>query len=178
MRIVSGKFKGKRITAPKKLPIRPTKDMAKEALFNILGNRLHFSSLAVLDLFAGSGNITYEFASRGTENLTAVDSNYNCVKFISQTAKELETPVNNIKSDVFKYLETCKQQFDLIFADPPYDFETEKFQQISHLVFSNNLVAQDGLLIIEHSKYTDLSTTENFKEQRKYGGSVFSFFHT
>ncbi|WP_121666678.1 RsmD family RNA methyltransferase [Mesonia aquimarina] len=178
MRIVSGKFKGKRIVAPKKLPIRPTKDMAKEALFNILANRVHFSSLSVLDLFAGSGNISYEFASRGTENLIAVDANYNCIKFISQTSNQLETPINTIKSDVFSYLETCKQKFDLIFADPPYDFETEKFQEISHLVFSNNLVNEEGLLIIEHSKHTDLSTTKNFKEQRKYGGSVFSFFHT
>ncbi|MDR6300734.1 16S rRNA (guanine(966)-N(2))-methyltransferase RsmD [Mesonia maritima] len=176
MRIISGKHKGKRITAPKKLPIRPTKDMAKEALFNILVNRFQFSTLKTLDLFAGSGNISYEFSSRGVQNLTAVDSNFACVKFIEQTAKSLEAEINTIKSDVFSYLEKSPQQFDIIFADPPYDFETEKFQTISNLIFENNLLAEDGLLIIEHSKHTDLSTTKNFQDSRKYGGSVFSFF--
>ena len=178
MRIISGKFKSKRITAPKKLPVRPTTDMAKEALFNIVNNYYHFSQISVLDLFAGTGNISYEFASRGTESITAVDKHYACAQFIEKTAKELNVSINAIKSDVFTYLEKVTQKHDLIFADPPYDFATDEFLKIADLVFENELLEQEGMLIIEHSKHTSLETHEKFGFSKKYGGSVFSFFES
>ena len=176
MRIISGTYKGKRLTAPKKLPVRPTTDMAKEALFNILNNRFYFEELKVLDLFSGTGNISYEFASRGVENITAVDGFQGCVRYISKTAQELGFSIGTIKSDVFKYLQGSADKFDLIFADPPYDFETEQFLEIANLVFEKELLLEDGVLIIEHSEHTDLSEHPKFSEQRKYGGSIFSFF--
>ena len=176
MRIISGKFKGKRLIAPKTLPVRPTTDMAKEALFNILNFQIDFQEIKLLDLFAGTGNISYEFISRGATQITAVDQHYGCIKFINKTANELEAEINTVKSDVFKYLDKVKTKSDLIFADPPYDFSTEDFQKIPQLVFENNLLEEEGLLIVEHSKHTDLSETANFSESRRYGNSVFSFF--
>ncbi|MDT0644372.1 16S rRNA (guanine(966)-N(2))-methyltransferase RsmD [Zunongwangia sp. F363] len=176
MRIISGSNKGRRIMAPQKLPVRPTTDMAKEALFNILRNQFHLSNIDVLDLFAGTGNISYEFASRGTETITAVDANYECVKFIKKTAAELEFPIQVIKSDVFKYLEKAPVKADVIFADPPYDLDTETFEKIANTIFENKILNPEGSLIIEHSKHTDLSSVKNFQEARKYGSSVFSFF--
>jgi len=176
MRIISGTHKGKRIVAPKKLPVRPTTDMAKEALFNILNNTHQFSQLSVLDLFSGTGNIAYEFASRGSKQLTAVDAHYNCVKFIKKTSKDLELNVTTIKSDVFKFLEKAYITADIIFADPPYDFKEDNFKKIPELIFAKNLLNPNGQLIIEHSKYTDLSKFTNFKTCRRYGNAVFSFF--
>lgn len=176
MRIISGKYKGKRLTAPKKLPVRPTTDMAKEALFNILNNKYYFEDLAVLDLFSGTGNISFEFASRGTTSITAIDGNSGCVQFISKTAKELDFDITTLKSDVFKFLERTKSKYDVIFADPPYNFEASKFSKIPELVYVNELLQDDGLLIIEHSEQTDLSELSYFSEKRKYGSSVFSFF--
>lgn len=135
------------------------------------------SSLNVLDLFAGTGNISYEFASRGSDNITAVDADYGCIKFINATAKEFEMDINAFKSDVFKYLERASgMQYDIIFADPPYNMDLADFKKIPKLVFANNMVADGGSLIIEHGKETDLSSCENFAEFRRYGGSVFSFF--
>jgi len=176
MRIISGFLKGRRLTAPKQLPVRPTTDMAKEALFNILNNHYYFDDISVLDLFAGTGNISYEFASRGTEHITAVDANYGCIKFINQTAEQLDIAITTVKSDVFTYLENTKQQYTVIFADPPYNFETERFAKLPELVFQNELLAADGLLIVEHSKHTDLSHLPHFTYAKSYGGNQFSFF--
>jgi 16S rRNA (guanine(966)-N(2))-methyltransferase RsmD len=176
MRIISGTNKGKRLVAPKKLPVRPTTDMAKEALFNILNNTFQFSQLSILDLFSGTGNIAYEFASRGSKEITAVDANYDCVKFIKKTAQELDFNISTIKSDVFKFLEKAYVKADIIFADPPYDFDEKEFLKIPQIVFEKNLLNQNGQLIIEHSKHTNLSNFPNFIEARRYGGSVFSFF--
>jgi 16S rRNA (guanine966-N2)-methyltransferase len=176
MRIISGTHKGRRITAPSKLPVRPTTDVAKEALFNIINNYYHISSISVLDLFSGTGNISYEFAARGAETITAVDANYDCVKFIKKTSVELGFPITTIKSDVFNYLEKAPVKADLIFADPPYNLEKKDFKRIADLVFANSLLNEDGQLVIEHSKHTDLSDLAYFREGRKYGSSVFSFF--
>lgn len=176
MRIISGKYKGKRIIAPAKLPVRPTTDVAKEALFNILNNHFHIPSVKVLDLFSGTGNISYEFAARGAEDITAVDVNFDCVKFIKKTASELDFPIFTIKSDVFKYLEKAPIKANIIFADPPYDMDKEEFSRIAQLVFEKELLLEEGQLIIEHSKHTDLSDLDKFREGRKYGSSVFSFF--
>jgi len=176
MRIISGKHKSKRITAPKKLPVRPTTDMAKEALFNILNNNYYFEDISVLDLFAGTGNITFEFASRGTKELVVVDADYGCIKFIDKISNELDFGISTIKSDVFSYLQKSSLKVDIIFADPPYDLSVEDFVRIPKLVFKNNILKKDGVLIIEHSKHTDLSSLDHFSNQRRYGGSVFSFF--
>ena len=176
MRIISGKLKGRRLRAPKNLPVRPTTDMAKEALFNILNNNYYFDSITVIDLFSGTGNISYEFASRGTQNIYAIDANYNCIKYISTTAKELDLEINTFKSDVYKFIDKTSMQADIIFADPPYDFEVEKFLEIVDTVFSKNLLKEEGVLIIEHSKQTDLSTHEKHSYDKRYGGNVFSFF--
>ncbi|WP_299521291.1 16S rRNA (guanine(966)-N(2))-methyltransferase RsmD [Winogradskyella sp.] len=176
MRIISGIHKGRKIIAPKKLPVRPTTDMAKEALFNILNNQYYFDEISVLDLFSGTGNISYEFASRGAELITAVDDNYSCIKFINETAEAFEMPIKTIKSDVFKLLEHANQKYTIIFADPPYNFEIQLFTRIPQLVFQNELLDENGCLIIEHSKHTDLSLLEHFSYSRKYGGNTFSFF--
>ncbi len=176
MRIVSGTYKGKRIIAPKKLPVRPTTDFAKEALFNILNNQYHFTALKVIDLFSGTGNISYEFASRGAQEIIAVDGHFECVKFINRISQELDLPIRTVKSDVFKYLKTTGETANIIFADPPYDFDTNSLQQIVETVFSRDLLLEGGSLIIEHHKKLDLSSLDHFSEVRKYGNSVFSFF--
>mgnify|MGYP006141032253 FL=1 len=176
MRIISGKYKGRRIMAPKKLPVRPTTDMSKEALFNILNNHFNFAELKILDLFSGTGNISYEFASRGSEPIISVDADYGCVSFIKKTATEFEFDITAIKSDVFQYLERAKGEFDIIFSDPPYNLEQSDFEKINALVFENELLAADGMLIIEHSKHTKLDHLSHFSFQKNYGGSVFSFF--
>lgn len=176
MRIISGKHKSKRLQAPKKLPVRPTTDMAKEALFNILNNSYYFNNISVLDLFSGTGNISYEFGSRGTENIIAVDAHFGCIKYINTTAKELDLNINTIKSDVFKYLEKSNAKFDVIFADPPYEFELDLFEKIIDLVFDKDLLNDEGTLIVEHSKHTELSTNKYFSYSKKYGGNIFSFF--
>ncbi|MDG3583652.1 RsmD family RNA methyltransferase [Galbibacter pacificus] len=176
MRIISGKYKGKRLIAPKKLPVRPTTDFAKEGLFNILNNQFYFDELTVLDLFAGTGNISFEFASRGVPKITSVDAHSGCVQYINKIKSELEFPIQPIKSDVFTYLEKSIQKADIIFADPPYDIPLTEFNKIPMLVKKNGLLEEDGILIIEHAKQTDLSEIDGFTEKRKYGSSVFSFF--
>lgn len=176
MRIISGKHKGRRLKAPKNLPVRPTTDMAKESLFNIINNHFYFDGISVLDLFAGTGNISYEFASRGTRNIVAVDSNYNCISYVNKTAEELDLAINTYKSDVYKFLEKTSFKSDIIFADPPYNFDEEEFTKIANLVFENDLLLDEGMLIIEHSKHTDLSNHPKYSYQKRYGGNVFSFF--
>ncbi|WP_299627239.1 RsmD family RNA methyltransferase [uncultured Tenacibaculum sp.] len=176
MRIISGKYKSKRISAPKNLPVRPTTDMAKESLFNILNNLYYFDSISVLDLFAGTGNISYEFASRGTETIYAVDAHFACIKFINKIAKELEVDITTFKSDVYKFLEKTALKTDVIFADPPYDFSEEEFLKVADLVFEKELLNEEGVLIIEHSKHTDLSKHPKHSYDKRYGGNVFSFF--
>lgn len=176
-RIISGKYKGRRIQAPKKLPVRPTTDMAKEALFNIIRSQFHISSLHVLDLFAGTGNISYEFASRGSDKIVSVDAHYGCIQFINKTSEVFDfTTIQTIKSDVFKYLERASGNYDIIFADPPYDIAITQFEKIVTLVFENSLLDPDGVLIIEHSKHTKMDSFINYIETRHYGGNAFSFF--
>jgi 16S rRNA (guanine(966)-N(2))-methyltransferase RsmD len=176
MRIISGEHKSRRIVAPKKLPVRPTTDMAKESLFNILNNSYYFDEISVLDLFAGTGNISYEFASRGTEQIISVDRDFGCTKFINETVEMLDMPIQVIKADVFKYLEKTQQKHTVIFADPPYNFDLELFSEIPKLIFENETLEDEGVLIIEHSKQTDLSAINNYTYSKSYGGNMFSFF--
>jgi len=178
IRIISGKYKARRITAPKNLPIRPTTDRAKESLFNILNNDYHFPQLKILDLFTGSGNIAYEFASRGAKQIHAVDANYHVIKFVTKTSKEFDFPIIAIKKDAVKFLEKTNHKYDIIFADPPYDIDKQVFDKILEQVFEKQLLEEDGLLILEHIKEHDFSTHNNFSYSRKYGLAVFSFFTT
>lgn len=174
MRIVSGFHRGRKIQAPKKLPVRPTTDMAKEALFNILGNRYRFPLIAVCDLFAGTGNLSYEFGSRGVEEITAVDTDRGCTQFIEQTATKLELPITVVQADAYNYLEKCSQHFDVIVADPPYDFEVEELETLIELAIP--LLKEDGVLILEHSKHKSLEGHTHLVESRRYGSTQFSFF--
>lgn len=175
MRIISGRLKGIRINPPRNLPVRPTTDLSKESLFNILANEFDFSAISVLDLFAGTGNIAYEFASRGSADITAVDIHYACVRFINETASRLEmTGLKAVKSNVFKFLETETRQFDVIFADPPYDLKN--ITDIAQMVFRKMLLAEGGWLIIEHSSLVKMDHLPFFREKRQYGQSTFSIF--
>ncbi len=176
MRIISGKYKGRKINPPKNLPVRPTTDMSKEALFNILNNHFNFHELKILELFAGTGSISYEFASRGSAPILCIDGDMGCVNFIKKTAKEFDFDITALKSDVFKFLEKHTASYDVIFADPPYGMEQKEFEKIIHLIFENEILDEEGMLIVEHSKHTKLEHMENFSFQKSYGGSVFSFF--
>lgn len=174
MRIICGKNKGRQITAPANLPVRPTTDMAKESLFNILNNYFYFDRVTVLDLFSGTGNITYEFASRGALSVTSVDINQRCADFIHRTVNQLSyNQVAVIKADAFLFTQRCKQQFDIIFADPPYDMEG--IGKIIDNVFAQNLLKPDGWLVMEHPKHYDFSQHPKFYDHRNYGKVNFTF---
>lgn len=176
MRIIRGILKTKKVTVPKKFPSRPTTDFAKEGLFNILENRIDLIDLNILDLCAGTGNISFELISREAGVLTAVDSNFHCIRHINKLAKEFEVDhlITPIKSDVVQFLNKTGAQYDIIFADPPY--EATFHEEINKLVFDRNLLTSNGFLIIEHGKRQDLSTLPNFQSARSYGNVVFSFF--
>jgi len=175
MRIIGGRLRGRTIKPPKDLPVRPTTDFAKEGLFNILSNRVDFEGLKVLDLFSGTGHMSLEFLSRGSNDVLAVDQNFKCVGFLRSVAAELSlNGVHTVKSDVFAFLKGCSGKFDLVFADPPYDLE--QIPEIHRLVFERQLLAPGGLLIIEHGPRTSLSSLTGFQQQRKYGNVNFSFF--
>jgi 16S rRNA (guanine(966)-N(2))-methyltransferase RsmD len=175
IRIISGTHKSRVIHAPKNLPVRPTTDFAKESLFNILNNHYEFDEVKVLDLFCGTGNITYEFLSRGCKDIISVDESYACCSFVKKTIEDLKFPKSKvIKADVFSFLRGNTETYDLIFADPP--FNLDKIDQISPLVFEKKLLKENGWLIIEHGPTTDLSHQANFMKKRKYGNLNFSFF--
>ncbi len=174
MRIISGKHKGKKLSPPNNLPVRPTTDYAKESLFNILNNHFIFDNLFVLDCFSGTGNLSYEFLSRGARHVHSVDANFNCIAYQKKIKKELNFEnFNPVKQDVFKKLKCESGLYDIIFSDPPYDLHN--IPEIPKLVFDNNLLAPEGWLIIEHSKSTAFNHT-NYKETRKYGNVNFSIF--
>jgi 16S rRNA (guanine966-N2)-methyltransferase len=175
VRIISGKYRGKIIIAPASLPVRPTTDYAKTGLFNILNNLVDYESISVLDLFSGTGNITYELISRGCTDITSVDIDKNCVKFISETASKLiAAEVKIIKGDAFQFISNCFRAFDVIFADPPFDLT--KAALLPEMIFENNLLNPNGIFIFEHVSGIDYSANKYFSEVRKYGHVSFSFF--
>jgi 16S rRNA (guanine966-N2)-methyltransferase len=176
MRIISGKHKGRKILPPKGLPVRPTTDLCKESLFNILQNHFYLHEVNVLDLFAGTGNMSYEFSSRGAIQVTAIEQDAKCISYIKQTTTLLDLSIIAIKTDVFQFLEKSQVKYDIIFADPPYEMASAHFLGIIEKVFEKNMLNDNGFLIIEHSKYTDLSEHPHLFEQRQYGGTIFSFF--
>ncbi|RLD61744.1 MAG: 16S rRNA (guanine(966)-N(2))-methyltransferase RsmD [Bacteroidetes bacterium] len=175
MRIISGKYKKKIISPPKNFKLRPTTDIAKEALFNIIANNFDIENISVLDLFSGTGSISYEFASRGCEKIVCVEKNYKHISFIKSTVEKLNfSQIKAIKADVFSYLNSSQSTFDLIFADPPYDLK--EIDKIPERVFANNLLNKNSWLIVEHSEKTDFSETPYFKELRAYSKVHFSIF--
>jgi 16S rRNA (guanine(966)-N(2))-methyltransferase RsmD len=175
LRIIGGTHKGRIIHAPKNLPVRPTTDRAKESLFNILGNHFDFTSLSVLDLFAGTGNISFEFASREAISVVAVDRDHGCVRFIQSVAGELDlNQLDTVKSDAFVYLRNCSDRFDIIFSDPPY--QLNRSPDLARLVVERQLLLPGGWFILEHPVQLDVASLEGFFEKRVYGQSAFSFF--
>lgn len=175
MRIIAGTLRGRQFTAPAKLPVRPTTDMAKEALFNILSNLYDLSSCDVLDLFSGTGSISIEFASRGINRVMSVDQHPGCVQWLKSIANEYKlTAIEPIKGDAFKFLAQHTQQYHIIFADPPYNLPN--ISALPDLVMENNLLRPNGVLIVEHPPMLGLDRQPGFKQVRKYGNSSFSFF--
>ena len=175
MRIISGNHKKRQIIAPQNLPVRPTTDLAKESIFNIINNYFFFENIKVLDLFAGTGNITYEFASRGALSIISVDNHPSCTAFIHKIITKLAFDnVHIIQTDVVSFLQSCKQQFNIIFADPPYDWDS--FPILPELVFSGTLLSENGFLIIEHPSRINYEKHPKFYEHRKYGKVNFSLF--
>ena len=176
MRIISGKYKSQRL-GQKKLNCRPTTDFAKEGLFNLINNSFCFEELVVLDLFSGSGNISFEFCSRGSKNVTCVENNLACLNFIKTTKNKLNlNQLSIIKSDVFQYLKKNKDKFDIIFVDPPYTFNKEKYKSIINTIIDKKFLNEKGNLIIEHSKYIKFEEAPSFFDTKKYGKVNFSFF--
>ncbi len=177
MRIVGGLYRGRRFNPPKYFKARPTTDFAKESLFNLIVNRIELENKKVLDLFCGSGNISYEFMSRGCNYVMAVDNSAKYLSFVEKTAKILnpdEKVLRTYKANVFTLLSKIDLDYDLIFADPPYD--SEKLETIPDLIFNNGSLKKDVIVIIEHSTENDFSQHAHFHEKRVYGKVNFSFF--
>ena len=175
MRIISGEHRGKIIHAPEDLPVRPTTDFAKTGLFNILSNQFNFHTISALDLFAGTGNISYEFISRGCRKLVAVDNNTRCVSFIRKTFDSLKAASARVeKKDAGPFLSNTEQTYDIIFADPPYDIET--IADLHKIIYARNLLNRNGLFVFEHESSKDYSALRHFREKRKYGHVMFTFF--
>ena len=175
MRIISGKYKGKRITVPKQFRSRPTTDFAKENLFNILSNYFDFEEINVLDLFAGTGSISFEFASRGCSDIDLVEADRKICVFISKVTADLDiNAINLVHEDAFKYIRNCIKAYDIVFADPPYDLP--QLEDIPSLIFKNDLLKGDGWFIFEHSSKQDFSALPECFDTRIYGGVNFSFF--
>lgn len=177
MRIIGGKFKGRRFDPPAdKWPTRPTTDFAKEALFNILNNLLDFESVKMLDLFGGTGSHSYEFISRGCTDATYVDKFPGCVQFVRKTAQKLqiESSLKIFQMDVFRFIESTREQYDYIFAGPPYSLPT--IDIIPDLIFEKELLLPDGLFVLEHNPQHEFLNHPHLVDVRNYGQTYFSFF--
>lgn len=176
MRIISGIHGGRRISPPGNMPhTRPTTDIAREGLFNILQNNLDFEELVTLDLFGGTGCISYELASRGVKDLSIVEKDNKMYEFIRKTAADLQFEnFHVIKSDIFRYMENCSRQFDFIFAGPPYALTT--IDELPLKVFEKKLLKPEGWFVLEHTPRNDYKKFEHYKTERNYGTTIFSIF--
>lgn len=175
MRIISGKYKGRRFDPPKNFKARPTTDFAKENLFNILNNEIDWESISALDLFGGTGSISFELISRGCKDVACIEKSPVHFDFIDKTREKLGIDkMILLRMDVFRFLENNREQFDLIFADPPY--ELTDFKKVPELVLGNKMIKEDGIFILEHSKNYDFSDFPLFSERRVYGSVNFSIF--
>lgn len=175
MRIISGTYKGKIIRAPVTLPARPTTDFAKTGLFNMLNYRFDLKKCNVLDLFAGTGNISYEFISRGCPEVTAVEKDLHCIQFIKKIFTELKAEhCSVVRANVFEYVKKCSLQFTVIYADPPYD--TENYEELIEIIFEKKMLHEKGFFILEHQSKKHFSEHAFFIEERKFGNVGLSFF--
>jgi len=175
MRIISGSHRGRVLRPPQGLPVRPTTDLAKESLFNILNNYIDFEEIRVLDLFTGTGSIAMEFASRSSLAVLGVDISSRCIDYISKMATDLKfNNLSAVQANVFTYLSRSKGNYDVIFADPPYDMPDR--EKIPELIFENNWLADDGWFVLEHDRNLNFKDHVFFIEERRYGKVHFSFF--
>lgn len=175
MRIIAGSLKGRRLNPPTNLPVRPTTDMARESLFNILNNYLEYEECSVLDLFAGTGAVSVEFISRGVKDVTSIDINNQCVDFIKSTASHLNlSNIHVVRADVFDFIKRAYKKFDVVFADPPYALDT--LDTLPDAIFEKGLLTDDGIFILEHPKEFDFSDHPHFWQHRAYGKVNFTFF--
>lgn len=176
MRIISGELGGRKINPPSKMPYtRPTTDIAREGLFNVLQHNLDFSALKTLDLFGGTGCISYELASRGVPDLTIVEKDTAMFEFIKKTAATLQLQqFKVIRMDVFKFIQGCTEKFDFIFAGPPYALVT--IDELPRLVFEKKILTKGGWLVLEHTPRNNYKTFAGFKSERNYGSTIFSTF--
>jgi 16S rRNA (guanine(966)-N(2))-methyltransferase RsmD len=175
MRIITGILKGRRLNPTDNLPVRPTTDMAREGLFNILNNILEYEEVRILDLFSGTGAVSFEFISRGAKEVTSIEINSKCTDFIKRSAQQFG--VNNlrvVRADVFDLLKRAYQKFDVIFADPPY--QLDELPSLPDLVFEKQILADNGIFILEHSKEHMFEEHPYFWQHRKYGKVNFTFF--
>ena len=176
MRIISGKWGGRRISPPKNMPhTRPTTDIAKEGLFNILQNRMNFEGIKTLDLFGGTGCISYELASRGAKDLTIIEKDNTMHSFIKNNFEMLgEKDVQILKMEVFSFLNTCSTSFDFIFAGPPYALGN--IDDLPKIIVAKKLIAPKGFFVLEHTPRNQYEKFSGFSFQRNYGTTLFSFF--
>jgi 16S rRNA (guanine(966)-N(2))-methyltransferase RsmD len=176
MRIISGKLGGRRVSPPANMPhTRPTTDIAKEGLFNILQNNIEFEGLKTLDLFGGTGSISYELASRGAADLTIVEKDPAMFEFIQKTAVAFGlVPLKTVKIDVFKYIAACTDQFDFIFAGPPYALDT--IDELPRQIVERGLLKPGGMFVLEHTPRNNYEGFLKFVQERNYGTTLFSFF--
>ena len=175
MRIITGKYKGRHFDIPRSFKARPTTDFAKENIFNVLTGYIDFEGATALDLFSGTGSISLELASRGCAHVISVEADRDHHRFISDCMKKLDTQVClPLRGDVFRFLKSCRQQFDFIFADPPYALK--ELKTIPALIFEKNLLKEDGIFVFEHGKNDTFTDHPNFVEHRSYGSVNFSIF--
>jgi 16S rRNA (guanine(966)-N(2))-methyltransferase RsmD len=176
MRIVGGEFGGRRFNPPARIPARPTTEVAKEGLFNMLNNSMDIEGIKTLDIFGGTGSISYELASRGAADMTLVERDSVTIDFIKKTAQELKITdrLQIIKGDVFKYMKQCTEQYNFIFAGPPYALTN--IDEIPLLVFEKQLLLPGGIFILEHTPRNDYQQHPHFTRIKNYGTTVFTFF--
>ena len=175
MRIIGGRHGGRKFHPPAKIPARPTTDIAKEGLFNTLQNMLDFEELKVLDIFGGTGSISYELASRGATDITLIERDKTTVQFIRKTAAELGFEnFKIIQGDVFKFLEQCTEDYDFIFAGPPYALQ--EIDQLPVIIFERKLLREDGIFVLEHTPRNNYEDHPNFLKVKNYGTTLFSYF--
>ena len=175
MRVITGKYKGRHFEIPRTFKARPTTDFAKENIFNVLMGYIDFDDSAALDLFAGTGSISLEMLSRGCNPVVSVEVDRDHYRFIGECMQKIgETNSLLIKGDVFRFIKKCHQQFDLVFADPPYALEN--LAELPQLVLDSNLLKEGGIFVLEHGKNNDFSSNKRFLEHRQYGSVNFSLF--
>ncbi len=175
MRIIAGTLRGRRLNPPQNLPVRPTTDMARESLFNILNNYVDYEECSVLDLFAGTGAVSMEFVSRGAKDVTSIDINAQCTDFIKQSAGQFGVKnLHVVRADVFDLLKRANRKFDIVFADPPYALEG--LPTLPDLVFEKGVLTDDGIFVLEHPREFGFEEHPHFWQHRAYGKVNFTFF--